>query len=238
MLDTVGTLFIAGYLGSMLWLVFRRARETLTTRDTLSMMLGWAGIQILALTAIDLGLVAPVVPNVLMFALSLAVLTTAWVLAPVLRRVAAETRLDALLALHVWRLGGFFFLLLYAEGRLSAPFAQVAAIGDIVTGALAAVLVFAIRRGWRVNRRSVVGWNLFGLTDLVAAVSLALASIPGTPFQIFGGPIFELAFARLPWMLIPALIIPVLIYVHIAIHMKLRTAHSELPELSHHGVNA
>jgi hypothetical protein len=75
---------------------------------------------------------------------------------------------------HAGRLGGVFFLLLYADGRLSAPFAPAAGSGDIIVGALALFLAVLLALRFDVHRSWLSLWNAFGLLDLVVAVSLGL----------------------------------------------------------------
>ena len=60
--------------------------------------------------------------------------------------------LTALVGVHVGRILGAAFLMLYAAGRLPYTFAHSAGWGDITTGVLAIPVVWAIRQrvtGWR-----------------------------------------------------------------------------------------
>lgn len=95
---------------------------------------------------------------------------------PALRAVALGTPLTALVAAHAGRVLGFFFLLLFAAGRLPPTFAMAAGWGDIVVAIAALPLVWAIHRrvnGWRTL---TLAWNLFGFVDLVTAVTLGVGS--------------------------------------------------------------
>jgi hypothetical protein len=121
-------------------------------------------------------------------------------------------------------IGGVLFLLLYADGRLSAPFAPVAGIGDIIVGALA--LLFATMLALRYDmRRSLLSlWNAFGVLDLVVAVALGLLSAPGIPFRIFFEEPGTQAMAILPWLFAPAMLVPIYFLIHVAIAAKLKSA--------------
>jgi hypothetical protein len=221
MLDIAGQIFVAGYLGSILLVILRHAEQTRMTATVTILLLLWVAAEIsVALSAPRIGIPLPV--NILMFALTLMLFSAAWVHFPALRRAAATTQLGALIALHAWRLGGFFFLLLYAADRLPWPFAQVAAIGDIITGAVAAFLALALVGRRAVSAQAIGLWNAFGLLDLLLAVALAMLSTPGAPFQLFTDLPPQSAFASLPWMLVPAAIVPVLMFVHFAIALRLR----------------
>lgn len=227
MLDIFGSIFVTVYLGSILALALRRADDSRAFGAIVGFLLFWLTAEVAVAAAVE-RLSLPLQPNIAMFAVTMASLTAAWVFMPAFRRAASGTRLEPLLALNAWRLGGFFFLLLYAAGRLPSPFAQVAAIGDIITGAGAAVLTVAILRGSQPSPRTIGAWNMFGLLDLVAAVSLALLATPGALFQVFTDVPVQSAFTQLPWILVPAAIVPALFFVHLAIFRKLKTDRREL----------
>src|SRR5262249_56318039 len=90
--------------------------------------------------------------------------------------------LEALIGRNAARLAGFFFLLLAAAGRLSAPFAPMAAWGDMITGAAALPLAAIAGRGvaehagWRV---AFGLWNLFDADEMIGACPLGLLSSQG-----------------------------------------------------------
>ena len=97
------------------------------------------------------------------------------------------TPLPALIAVHAIRLLGIMFLVLYAEGRLPAPFAPSAGWGDMFIGATALPLAWAVTRFGAAMRPLVFLWSTVGVADLVAAVTLGALSAPG-PLQLFVGP--------------------------------------------------
>lgn len=224
MLDTVGSAFVGMYAASILLLAFHRAAQAGAVRSLTGTLLLWALAQSGLFFAARSGAMGDLPPNVLMFGLTLLSLGIVLLLAPRFRQAAAETGLTQLIGLHVWRLGGFLFLLLAAQDRLGSPFAPVAAIGDIITGTFAAVIVVSTIHGRRVRTGAIRLWNAFGLVDLAAAVALAFLSIPGAPFQLFFDVPADNAFAALPWLLVPAAIVPALFFVHLAIFAKLARA--------------
>jgi hypothetical protein len=221
MLDLAGGFFLAVYLGSIIFVMLHRAAQTRSTGTIFALLVLWVAAEISVALAVPI-IGIPLPTNILLFALTLMLLSAAWVHSPSLRQAAAATELDGLLALHAWRLGGFVFLLLYAANRLPWPFAPVAAVGDMITGAGAAFLAIALARGRAVSTRAIGLWNAFGLVDLLAAVALAMLSTPGAPFQLFTDVPPQSAFASLPWVLVPAAIVPALMFVHLAIALRLR----------------
>jgi len=117
-----------------------------------------------------------------------------------------------------------FFLLLYFDGRLSAPFAPVAAIGDIITGAIALLLLALLARGVKIPKLWLGVWNAFGLLDLLTALALAMLSVPGTAFRVFTEGPGTLVMGTLPWIFVPAMLVPVDLLVHVVIIAKLSSA--------------
>jgi hypothetical protein len=136
-----------------------------------------------------------------------------------LARVMAMS-MTALIAIHVLRILGLEFLLLWSGGRLTAPFAPSAGWGDIITGAAAVPLAWAVWReapGWR---SFAIAWNLFGAADLIAAIAFGTTSAPGTPLQLFTGQ-SEPVMTMLPWILIPAYLVPIWLMTHVLMLVRL-----------------
>jgi len=138
-----------------------------------------------------------------------------------LRTALSEIPLAALIATHTLRILGVLFVLLYAAGRLPAPFAPTAGWGDVIAGALAPVAAIVVARGASGARGLALLWNAFGILDLIAAVGLGVTSAAGSPLQIFHGPIDTAAMGTLPWALIPVFLVPNLFIGHLAIFRRL-----------------
>jgi len=162
--------------------------------------------------------------NLLPFAIFGTLLFAGWLLLPGMRDALASAPLAALIAVHIGRIGGLLFLALYADGRLSAPFGPVAGIGDIMTGAAALALVAMLASGKRVRRLWIAAWNAFGAADLLVAISFAILSAPGTPFRIFMDWPGTQVMGTLPWVFVPAMLVPVDLLTHALIAARLRVA--------------
>ena len=133
----------------------------------------------------------------------------------------------ALVAVNATRIIGVSFVILYAEGRLPAPFAPSAGWGDIFVGLTALPLAWSIARfGPRVRPLALL-WNAIGFADLTAAIALGALSAP-SPFQIFHGPPDSSLETTLPWLIIPCFLVPIYLFIHVAIFTRLShaTAHS------------
>ncbi len=144
---------------------------------------------------------APVLIAGLTLAFSVALARAGW-----LRSAVATLSVRAILAVHLIRFLGVYFLWLHAQGRLPVEFAQRAGGGDIVAAAGALGLLF-----WPEGagfRRALFGWNLFGAADLFVAVGTAgwlTITRPGSTVEL----------TELPLTLIPLWAVPVLLSSHL-----------------------
>jgi hypothetical protein len=122
---------------------------------------------------------APSAPGIIvapMFLLVAVVLTT------LMRSGTIAAAIDAaplwwLVAYQGYRVAGWIFVRLWADGLLPGFFALPAGIGDMLTGMLAIGAVIALWRKlpWAQTFAYVV--NIFGIADLVNAIAMALVSI-------------------------------------------------------------
>ncbi len=145
----------------------------------------------------------PLLVGGLTVALTVAALRATWI-GGAFRRVG----LRGLLAFHVMRFVGFYFLWLHTQGRLPAEFADRAGWGDVVAATGALILLF-----WPEGpgfRRALAFWNVIGLADLFVAVGTA-----GWLNVVRPGSMIELA--GLPLTLVPLWIVPLLMTSHFVI---------------------
>jgi hypothetical protein len=107
-----------------------------------------------------------------------------------------------------WRVGGFVFIVLASFRMLPWLFALPAGLGDMTVGATAAFV--ALNYAAPAHRAAFIRWQLFGIADLVVAVSLGtLAGIlnpHGIPTTVM---------TVLPMSMIPTFAVPVLLILHI-----------------------
>lgn len=144
---------------------------------------------------------APLLIGGLTVGFSVALARVGW-----LRSAAGALGIRTILAVHLGRFVGFYFLWLHAQGRLPVEFAERAGWGDIVAAAGAlALLVWPEGPGFR---RALLWWNFIGAADLLVAVGTAgwlTFTRPGSMTEIAG----------LPLALIPLWAVPVLLSSHI-----------------------
>lgn len=155
--------------------------------------------------------------------LPIVILWVAAVRSPTLHRALRAIPLSMLIGVNVIRAFGVTFLLLYAAGRLPAPFAPVAGWGDILVGLTAVPVAWLVYKKGAAADSTVWIWNTFGLLDLIAAVGLGVVSSPGPLRLIFAEPGSGIM-TTLPWLLIPGFLVPLLASTHLAVFYRLSTA--------------
>jgi hypothetical protein len=126
-----------------------------------------------------------------------------------------------LVGVQLYRALGVIFLILYATGKLPGLFAWPAGLGDVLTGVLAPVVAIAYRRGPRENADLVSAWNLFGLADLVVAVTAGFLTSPSA-FQLFAFDLPNELISQFPLVLVPVFLVPLSVLLHLASLAKLR----------------
>jgi hypothetical protein len=159
---------------------------------------------------IQYGLLIPIVLGVVLF--------LTW---PLLRRTLAIIPNTWLVGVQLYRALGVVFLVLYAGGHLPGLFALPAGIGDVLVGILAPFAAAAYARSPEGAIGRVRLWNLFGIADLVIAVTMGFLTSP-SPFQVAAFDRPSELIAMFPLVLIPVFAVPLSILLHFASLQKLR----------------
>jgi hypothetical protein len=145
-------------------------------------------------------------------------LALAFLILPRLKEVLDRVPLSVLIGINVLRVFGVVFVLLYAAGRLPAPFAPTAGWGDIIVGLTTVPIAWAARHGD--HRGLVLAWNTLGPADLITAIGLGVASSPG-PLRFFMGEPNGSIMSILPWVLIPCFLVPLFMLTHLVVFYRL-----------------
>jgi len=146
-----------------------------------------------------------------------ALLIALWTV-PALGAWRRTVPIRALVLLHVTRFVGFYFLVLAARGELPRAFAVPAAVGDIAVAAAAVLLgAFRVSPDTTAGRGLLLLWNALGLADILFVVASAA-------WHTHADPSSMAAFGRLPLLLLPALLVPVIITSHVVLFTRLRRA--------------
>jgi hypothetical protein len=123
-----------------------------------------------------------------------------------------DVDIRAILAFHLVRFVGIYFLWLMTQGRLDPLFARAAGIGDIVTalGAVVLLLLPALR-----GRTGLMIWNVVGFVDILLVVVNAFRVVLTAPAGFA-------EFYHLPLGLLPTFVVPVIIVSHLTVFLRLR----------------
>jgi hypothetical protein len=118
-----------------------------------------------------------------------------------------------LVAAQIYRVGGGIFLVLWADGRLPWQFALPAGIGDVATGVSAIFVAVLLTQQAVGARRAAYAWSLFGIADLVIAVTMGALTSPGLPHLLaFDAP--NLLITSYPLVMVPTFAVPLALILH------------------------
>ena len=133
---------------------------------------------------------------------------------PAVRYTALAGGVRPLIAIHLSRFVGFYFLWLYGHALLPREFAVPAGWGDIAVAAAAIPVLSAASRNTPASRRTIALWNIAGLLDIVFVMANAFRMVPADP-------LLEAAFTSLPLALLPTFLVPLIIVTHVLIFVWL-----------------
>jgi hypothetical protein len=155
---------------------------------------------------------APPRPQLLLLLLT-AALIAAGMLVPSFRAWLAAVDLRSVIAIHLTRFIGVYFLVLYARGLLPFDFAVLGGWGDIAI-ATTALLWLVLVAEPTAQRTLLLLWNLCGLIDIVFVVATAARMATADPASM--GPM-----RTLPLSLLPTFLVPLIIASHVLIFWRL-----------------
>lgn len=120
--------------------------------------------------------------------------------------------LESLIALHIFRLVGVFFILLYFYQLLPARFAFAAGLGDIITVILALPVAKMVAKKSPGRFTAVYAWNILGIIDIIDLLVIAVTT--GANGNLREMTIF-------PFVWFPAFAPATILFLHAAVFRKL-----------------
>ena len=146
------------------------------------------------------------------------VVPTALVITVLSRSDRIGTLLDAmpanwLIGLQAYRVIGGVFFANWLAGTTPGIFALPAGTGDVITGLMALPTAIVLASGRPGSTKAALFWNLFGITDLVVAVTLGALTTPG-PLQQLALDHPNLTTGTYPTAVIPAFTVPTSLVLH------------------------
>lgn len=145
-------------------------------------------------------------PQAILVSLTLATLLSLYRIGPI-HSWAIHVDPRRLVAFHLTRFVGIYFLVLYSRGELPYEFAVIGGWGDIIvaTGAILLMLTGPLTSG---RRRLYLIWNVVGLVDILFVVATATRLALADPASM--APLL-----RLPLSLLITFVVPVVIATHV-----------------------
>lgn len=135
---------------------------------------------------------------------------------PAVRQALDSLPLWGITLAHLWRLVGIGFVIGAMIEVLPPQFGYPEGIGDIVAAGLCLPLALALRQASHTPRlhTAFVAWNIFGLLDLLSAITLGILYSPSS-FGILRSGISTGLMTTFPVSLIPTFFLPLFILLHL-----------------------
>src|SRR5262244_106787 len=212
----------------LIWLGAARmpasAKSRYTTAGVLSVaLIGWQAVaQYLGSANTYFAAADTAVPTVLFgLLIPLAVAAIALWRSESIARLVSAIPLHWLVAAQIYRVAGGIFLVLWADGRLPWQFALPAGIGDVTTGVVAIVVAALLARNAVGAHRATYAWCLFGIADLVVAITMGAMTSPGRAHLLaFEAP--NLLVTSYPLVMVPTFAVPLALMLHGLVLWRLR----------------
>src|SRR6201987_3563877 len=136
-------------------------------------------------------------------------------------KLVSAIPLHWLVAAQVYRIAGGIFLVLWANGRLPWQFALPAGIGDVTTGIVAVVVAAQLAQNAIGARRAAYAWCLFGIADLVVAITMGAMTSPGQ-VHVLALDAPNLLMTAYPPVMVPTFAVPLALMLHGLVLRRLR----------------
>jgi hypothetical protein len=204
----------------LIWLGAARmpasAKLRYVTAGVLSaVLIGWMAVaQYLGAANAYFAITETAVPTVLLgLLIPLAVAAIALWQSQSIASLVSAIPLHWLVAAQVYRIGGGIFLVLWADGRLPWQFALPAGIGDVTTGIVAVVVAAQLAQNAIGARMATYAWCLFGIADLVVALTMGAITSPGRVHLLaLDAP--NLLISSYPLVMVPTFAVPLALMLH------------------------
>ncbi len=227
-------LFIPGFLYSIV-LIANPAKQAaldagMTPASARNIQLGIFGFYILYLAyASILALkgvftIQALPPKVMVFtAIPLAILLFVFVgNTKLFKKLLRSITLESLISLHVFRVLGSFFLLLYFYHLLPRDFAFASGMGDMITAIFALPVAKMVSKRKPGSLRVAYAWNIFGALDIVTLlVIVTITVIKANNTTVTSQPEIQ-EMAIFPFVWFPAFAPATILFLHTVIFRKLR----------------
>lgn len=190
----------------------RGEEKPFTSRKAAFFGAGWLLVALFAGETHLLATLPGPAPQAALWGITAAMLLALWTVRSV-RSWAMELPVKALIAVHLLRFVGIYFLHLNTRGELPAAFAIPAGWGDIAAAAGAAVLLMIPRLQGK--RWLVAAWNTLALADILLVVTSGARMADGDRLILME------RLTELPLSFLPLMVVPMIITTHVLIFTRI-----------------
>lgn len=134
--------------------------------------------------------------------------------------------LEDLIKMHLFRLVGVFFIILYSYHQLPREFAFSAGIGDLITALSAFPVAWMVLKGKSWSIPTVYAWNIFGILDILTLLVIAALDVK---HDIVTGGHSQLEMTIFPFVWFPAYAPVTILFLHTMIFRKLIQLKKQTP---------
>ncbi len=134
------------------------------------------------------------------------------------RQILSSVSIERLIRIHIFRLIGVFFIILYFFDALPKAFGLIAGFGDITIAMSSLIVADYYKRKKKKSKGLAIIWNTLGLIDIIATSGMAIYY---TKLSIETGVKGVVILTEIPFCLIPAFAPATIICLHILIYKKL-----------------
>ena len=167
-----------------------------------------------------LNIIPPPLPQVVLFGLTFILLLLCWKLS-IFRNWVFNVDIRVLVLVHLSRFIGIYFLILHSQGELPYAFAVPGGLGDIAVATTAIFVSLIFSTSGVKGLKVILIWNVFGLLDILFVIATAVRLVMADPGSMS-------ALTELPLSVLPTFLVPIIIFTHIIIFVRLIKFHSEL----------
>lgn len=164
--------------------------------------------------------IPPPFPQAFLFSLVIVLLLLFW-RSFLFREWLLSVDIRVLVLIHLSRFVGIYFLVLYSRGDLPYAFAVPGGWGDIAVAATAIPASLFLQNEGAISRRILFLWNVFGLVDILLVIATASRLAMANSESM-------VALTRLPLSLLPTFLVPIIVFTHIIIFVRLLTSRRKI----------
>lgn len=153
-------------------------------------------------------------PNIMLAFIILIIAIKKILSSKTLQDAFANTPLQLIMTVQVFRVMGVGFLALYTMRVLPGESAIPTGLGDVFIGITAPVVAYLYTLKKPFSKQIAILWNYAGIADLVMSITLGILTYP-EPLKVIPTQVSNLPIALYPLVIIPVFAVPFSILLHL-----------------------